>query len=129
MALGSKDLHSLGQLFFGGPRDKFFQLFFVKNLGVDFSLKEIENGFLGGGKKYTVWQIQEAIYEGVKKALEKEKMPFGEVVLDSLDEEELGYLLESKMIEVALLGRLLKVNVFDQPAVELYKKETRKILF
>jgi len=28
-----------------------------------------------------------------------------------------------------LLGRALKVNPFDQPSVELIKKETKKILF
>ena len=130
LALGSRDLHSLGQLFFAGPKDKFFQLFFVKNLGADFSLKKIENAeIFGKCKKNTIWQIQKAIYQGVKRALEKERIPFGEVVLDKLDEEELGYLLESKMIEVCFLGQLMKVNAFNQPAVELYKKETRKILF
>jgi len=30
---------------------------------------------------------------------------------------------------VCFLGQLMKVNAFNQPAVELYKKETRKILF
>jgi len=32
------------------------------------------------------------------------------------------------ILETILLGRSLKVNAFDQPSVELIKKETKKIL-
>ena len=32
------------------------------------------------------------------------------------------------MLETILLGRALKINPFDQPSVELIKKETKKIL-
>jgi len=33
-----------------------------------------------------------------------------------------------KMIEIIFLAKLMRVNAFDQPGVELYKAETRKIL-
>jgi glucose-6-phosphate isomerase len=36
--------------------------------------------------------------------------------------------MQLKMIETILLARLLDVNPFDQPAVELYKKETKRLL-
>ena len=32
------------------------------------------------------------------------------------------------ILETILIGRALKMNPFDQPAVELIKKETKKIL-
>ena len=32
------------------------------------------------------------------------------------------------MLETILLGKMMKINPFDQPAVELIKKETKKIL-
>jgi glucose-6-phosphate isomerase len=32
------------------------------------------------------------------------------------------------MLETILLGKLMKLNPFDQPAVESIKKETKKIL-
>ena len=32
------------------------------------------------------------------------------------------------MLETILLGKLMKLNPFDQPAVELIKKETKNIL-
>ena len=33
------------------------------------------------------------------------------------------------MLETILLGKMMKINPFDQPSVELIKKETKKILF
>ncbi len=32
------------------------------------------------------------------------------------------------MLETILIGKALKINPYDQPAVELIKKETKKIL-
>ena len=39
-----------------------------------------------------------------------------------------GEFLQFKMFEMMYLGKLMNVNTFDQPGVELYKVETKKIL-
>ena len=44
------------------------------------------------------------------------------------NEQNLGELFCFFILETILLGRALKVNPFDQPSIELIKKETRKIL-
>ncbi len=44
------------------------------------------------------------------------------------NEESLGELFCFFVLETILLGRALKVNTFDQPSVEMIKKETKKIL-
>jgi len=44
------------------------------------------------------------------------------------DEESLGIIFTYFMLETILLGKLMKLNPFDQPAVESIKKETKKIL-
>jgi len=36
--------------------------------------------------------------------------------------------MQSFMLETILLAKLLNVNAFDQPNVELYKEKTREIL-
>ena len=41
----------------------------------------------------------------------------------------LGELFCFFILETILLGRALNVNPYDQPSVELIKKETKKILF
>ena len=42
--------------------------------------------------------------------------------------KHLGELFTFFMLETILLGKMMKINPFDQPAVELIKKETKKIL-
>ena len=44
------------------------------------------------------------------------------------DEKTLGELFTFFILEVILLGNVLKLNPYNQPAVEAIKKETKKIL-
>jgi glucose-6-phosphate isomerase len=46
--------------------------------------------------------------------------------LERLDEASLGALMMHLMLETILAGRLLGVDPFDQPAVELAKVMTRE---
>jgi glucose-6-phosphate isomerase len=68
------------------------------------------------------------IREGVKKAYTKQGLPFTEIAFEHISENELGQFLQFKMCEMMYLGKLLNVNTFDQPHVELYKVETKAIL-
>jgi glucose-6-phosphate isomerase len=67
-----------------------------------------------------------------KKATEnvfrKKKIPFRSFEIIKRDEKTLGELFCFFILETILIGRALKINPFDQPAVELIKKETKKIL-
>lgn len=128
--IGTQDFHAIGQLFFDGPKDKLFNFVFVENLDLDFPINDLEdfNSIFPGMEKKKIWQLNSAIFQGVKRAYLKKKLPFTEMILSRLDEENLGFLFEMRMIEIIILGKLMKVNAFDQPGVELYKEETRRIL-
>ena len=63
-----------------------------------------------------------------KKFLKKKKIPFRSFFLKTRREETLGELFVFFLIETILLGKVLNVNPYEQPAVELIKKETKKIL-
>ncbi len=130
VTVGTSDFHAIGQLYFDGPRDKLINFVFVEKLGLDSEIptdKNLDNLFPEvKGKK--LWQVNKAIFEGVKRAYQKKKIPFTETILPTLNERNLGFLLEMKMIEIIFLAKLMRVNAFDQPGVELYKAETRKIL-
>ena len=65
----------------------------------------------------------------LKKYLKKKKIPFRSFFVKEKSEQTLGELFCFFILETILLGRALKVNSFDQPSVELIKKETKKILF
>jgi len=73
-------------------------------------------------------EIMNAILSGVKVAFMKKDLPFMEIVLDDISLSSLGQYMQFKMMEMMMLGKLLGVNAFDQPSVESYKQETRKIL-
>ena len=67
------------------------------------------------------------VNQEIKKAKQK-KIPYRSFVVSNRNEETLGELFCFFILETILLGRALKINPFDQPAVELIKKETKKIL-
>ena len=54
--------------------------------------------------------------------------PFNEFVFNQNNEEELGQIFTFFVLEIILLGKLLKINVFDQPAVEQVKIKTQELL-
>ena len=75
--------------------------------------------------------ISKIIYSQ-KKASEniflKKNIPFRSFEVKKRDEKTLGELFSFFILETILLGKALKLNPYDQPAVELIKKETKKIL-
>lgn len=129
VSLGSIDLHSLGQLYVAGPRDKFTT--FVWNESADRSGVSTERVFpalVPEVKGRSFAEIMKAIYEGVKKTYMRKELPFIEIIMKDISPYSLGEFLQFKMVEMILLGRLLGVNPFDQPDVESYKAETKKLL-
>ena len=64
----------------------------------------------------------------VKKVFKKQGLKFRSFEILKKDEESLGIIFTYFMLETILLGKLMKLNPFDQPAVESIKKETKRIL-
>ena len=60
--------------------------------------------------------------------LEKKNIPFRSFEINKRDEKSLGELFCFFILETILIGEALKIDPFNQPAVELIKKETTKIL-
>ena len=63
-----------------------------------------------------------------KKYLKKKNIPFRSFFIKKRDEETLGELFVFFMLETILLGKAMKLNPYDQPAVELVKDETKRFL-
>ncbi len=130
VSIGSTDLHSMAQLYLGGPYDKFTT--FISTTQPNNSMNiPVFNGFnrlVYGIQDRKLEDVMKAILEGVKKAFEKKLRPYTEIILPDKTEYSIGQLLQMEMIEVMYLGALLNVNPFDQPNVEDYKRETRRIL-
>ena len=123
-----KDNHSTMQLYLSGFKKNFFTFFFSK----DNRSNKIDNKkFLEGNqflKNKTVNQILYYQKFATEKVFLKKKIPFRSFDLNKLDEKTLGELFCFFILETILLGKSLNLNPYDQPAVELIKKETKKLL-
>lgn len=129
VSIGSNDLHSVAQLYLGGPNDKFTT--FVKASAETTAMipdSLVLPGLVGGIAGKSFEHITSAIYEGVKTAYLKRKLPFIEIILPEISSKTLGAYMQLKMAETMYLARLMGVNAFDQPNVEEYKAKTRHIL-
>jgi len=130
VSIGSTDLHSVGQLYLGGPADKFTSFIYSSKISSKIKLPEkfFFPGLVNELKGKTAGEIMDAILRGVKIAYSNKKLPYMEIVLDGISLHSLGEWFQYKMLEIMYLGMLMNVNPFDQPNVEAYKKETRRIL-
>ena len=63
-----------------------------------------------------------------KNVFISKKIPFREILFNKNNEEELGMIFSFFVLETMLLAQLMKLNPYDQPAVEQVKKETNKFL-
>ena len=124
-----KDNHSVMQLYLDGFTNNFFTFFFVHEKG---SQKIIDKNILSSKKflkKKRLMDITYAQKQATENIFKKKGIPFRSFEILKRDEKTLGELFNFFVLETILLGHAMKVNPYDQPAVELIKKETKKILF
>ncbi len=123
-----KDNHSLLQLYLDGPKNNFFTFFGVINE----KSNKLDNRNLFGKfsnlKNKNLVQIAQAQRHATQIVFRKKKIPFRSFEVLRRNEETIGELFSFFILETILLGRVMKVNPFDQPSVELIKTETSKIL-
>ncbi|VVC00929.1 Glucose-6-phosphate isomerase [uncultured archaeon] len=130
VSIGSVDLHSMAQLYLGGPDDKFYRFMSVERQSAD--LKTPKSPDLerlvphSSGKKMS--ELMDATLYGTQAAYMSKGIPFVDLRLADTSPRTVGALLQLEMTEIMLLAYLMNVNAFDQPAVEAYKKETKRIL-
>ena len=123
-----KDNHSVMQFYLDGPKNNFFTFFDVfnqKSEKIDKSNLLKSHSYL---KNKSINEIILAQRLATEKIFKKKKIPFRSFFVKKKNEQTLGELFCFFILETILLGRALKVNPFDQPSVELIKKETKKIL-
>jgi glucose-6-phosphate isomerase len=123
-----KDNHSVMQLYLDGVQNNFFTLFYSQENNspkINNDLILLEQKFL---KNKDINQIMFAQKKATEIVFKKKKIPFRSFEIKKRDEKTLGELFCFFILETILIGKALKINPFDQPAVELIKKETKKIL-
>ena len=128
ISLMPKDNHSLMQLYLDGIKNNFYTIFYVKEKK---SLKINNKNILNSDKFLKNQDLDKIIY-AQKKATEniflKKNIPFRSIEIYKRDERTLGELFCFFVLETVLIAKALNINPYDQPAVELIKKETNKLL-
>ena len=123
-----KDNHSVMQLYLDGFKNNFFTFFYSH----ENNSSKINNDLVLPEQKFLKNKDINQIIFAQKKATEivfkKKNIPFRSFEIKKRDEKTLGELFCFFILETILIGKALKINPFDQPAVELIKKETKKIL-
>ena len=128
VSVGSTDLHSMAQLYLGGPNDKITTFINSTNDEDDIDISDRIFNLIPEVTKKTNKEVMDAIYNGVKAAYEKSGRPFIEISFEDLSLYEIGAFMQFKMMEVMFLAELLNIDAFNQPSVEEYKVETKRIL-
>ena len=124
-----KDNHSVMQLYLDGQKNNFFTFFYVNKKK---SIKIKRNSLLSSFNYLKNKDLGNIILSqklATEKVFLNKNIPFRSFEIINRDEKTLGELFCFFILETILLGRALKVNPYDQPSVELIKKETKKILF
>lgn len=123
-----KDHHSLLQLYLDGPKDNLFYIFSLEeslNKKINIKTGTKFKTFLDQKKIST---IKDAQKNALIKTLTKKNIPFREFRIKKINEETIGKLFSLFIIETIVVGKLLNVNPFDQPAVEQVKIYTKELL-
>ena len=123
-----KDNHSVMQLYLDGFKNNFFTFFYVHEKS---SSKIINKSLLNSHNFIKNRNIQEVIYAqktATENIFKKKNLPFRSFEIKRRDEKTLGELFCFFILETILIGKALKIDPYNQPAVESIKKETKKIL-
>ncbi len=76
----------------------------------------------------TLSSIKSSQKKAFIKTISKKNIPFREFLFEKFDEETLGELFIYFILETIIIGKLSKINPFDQPAVEQVKVLTNYYL-
>ena len=123
-----KDNHSVMQLYLDGIKNNFYSFFSLReNRSPKINSSTLLNThrFL---KNKSVSQIKLYQKKASENVFRKKSIPFRSFEILKLDEKTIGELFIFFIFETILLGKLMKINPFNQPAVELIKKQTKKNL-
>lgn len=124
-ALGATDQHSQIQLYREGPNDKVVGFVEVKDHGREVA---IPSGAGVEALSYLEGSALSALLSAEKRATEyalvDSRRPNYTIGMPRVDAEHVGEFIQLWMVATAYAGRLLRVDAYDQPAVETGKQAT-----
>ena len=122
--VNTRDLHSRGQQHQEGRRDKLITNVTVSQcqrtpLRVGHS--ELDQDRLNSLSQKSYSQIMTAAIDGTNQGYADDRRPTATLHLPLLDEASLGQFYQMLMLATVVEGRLIGINPYGQPGVEVYK--------
>lgn len=130
VARGTSEQHSILQQVLDGPANLFLLTFRsdeLERVGEPL-LRDLAQNSGYRLESQTLGSLFEQNAEALHSALRERSVPFLDLRLTRYDEETLGHMMMTLQLVISLLGYALRVNPFDQPAVEILKKYARRLL-
>ena len=126
----TSDLHSLGQLLQEGSR-QILETFLVsaspnRDIEIPGDEKDLDGLNYIAGRSLS--DVNRKAYEGTKSAHVAGGLPAMTLELERIDPASIGSLFIFYELAIAVSGRLIGVNPFNQPGVEEYKTRMFKLL-
>ena len=129
-AVMSTDLHSLGQYLQEGSRSILETFLSAAEPRTDIAIPADEDDFDGlnylAGRRLS--EVNRKAFEGTREAHAAGGIPVLTIETRSLSPDAIGELFVFFELAIAISGRLLGVNPFDQPGVDEYKRRMFKLL-
>lgn len=130
VSIGSTDLHSVGQLYLAGPRDRMTTFVIVEKMEPTLYVPQMPDfedcvPYIQG---ISLERIMSAIIQGTQEAYKDQGLAYCTISLPEISPFFIGQYLQYAMLEIIYVADLLALDPFNQPQVELYKSHTRKIL-
>ncbi|MCQ2332607.1 MAG: glucose-6-phosphate isomerase [Paludibacteraceae bacterium] len=124
------DLHSLGQYVQEGERHLFETVVSVEHGKYEMEVPRTKDNLdkLNKYSWYTIGYINSVAEKGVRMAHIDGGVPNLRIAIPQINEYHLGQLIYFFELVCAVSGRMLGVNPFDQPGVEAYKANIKKLL-
>ncbi len=127
-ALGAVDQHSQLQMWLDGPKNLIFTIIIPKKRTYDFKVKNKKNILPAYLNNKRMGDLLNIMAESTAAELSKAGVYVRIIYIEDDKEESVIKLMTSFILEVSLIGKLIGINPFDQPAVEKVKIRIKKNL-
>ena len=128
-ALGATDQHSQVQLYREGPNDKVFTFLEVEQFDTDVAIPQAFEGieamnYLGRSDRGTLAGLLNAEKKATELAMLESGRPSITIRFPKITAQTVGEFIYLYECAVPIMGKLMGIDPYDQPAVELGKKLT-----
>jgi glucose-6-phosphate isomerase len=129
--VNTRDLHSRGQQHQDGTRDKIINNLVVRTVAhpaVMVGMADRNEDDLNQFSRKGLPDIMDAAFKGMAEAYSEVARPTADIMLPAITEHTMGQLLQMLMLATVVEARMMGLNPYGEPGVEVYKANLTKHL-